>query len=71
MKHPRGSTMPNRKVNSVKSTERYSCILTRKQLDTLRRLAHKKSKEQGEAVSVSDLIRSAIHRTYGGYYLDY
>jgi len=63
--------MPSRKVNSVKSTERVSCILTRQQLDTLRSLAHQKSKEQEQQVTVSDLIRSAIHRAYGGYYLDY
>lgn len=55
----------------IKSTERYTCSLTRTQLDTLRSLAHKKSKELGKQVTVADLIRSAIHRSYGGFYLDY
>lgn len=66
-----GCTMPDQKVNSVNSTERYTCTLTRQQLDALRSLARKKTKEQGQQVTVADLIRSAIHRSYGGYYLDY
>lgn len=69
--YPMSMPMPNQKVNSVNSTERYTCTFSRQQLDALKRLAHKKSKEQGKQVSVADLVRSAIHRTYGGYYLDY
>lgn len=50
------------------STERYTCSFTRQQLDRLRAIAHAKSKKSGKQVSVADLIRSAINRTYGGKY---
>lgn len=62
--------MPPR-VNSVNPTERYTCTLSRTQLDALRSLARQKTKEQGKQVTVADLVRSAIHRSYGGHYIDY
>lgn len=60
-----------RRLNSVNPTERYTCTLTRTQLDALRSLARQKTKEQGKQVTVADLVRSAIHRSYGGQYIDY
>jgi len=62
--------MSQKRKGGFEPTEIYSCRFTRKQLDTLKALAHKKSRERGQQVSVADLIRSAINRTYSGNYLD-
>jgi len=57
----------NRQAQNT-TTERYTCSFTRKQLDGLRSLAREKSRQQNTRVSVQDLIRQAINRTFGGKY---
>ena len=57
----------NRQAQNT-TTERYTCSFTRKQLDSLRSLAREKSHQHNTTVSVQDLIRQAINRTYGGKY---